>query len=158
MIRVEPLTAEAFAPFGDVIEVDPSRAFDINDGFTTRNHALARVQSQAGAILSIFEGRVRPLSVAMVECHPLGSQAFVPLNGQDWLAVVAGTPEPAACRAFLCKGAQGLQYNAGVWHHPLLVLGGAQNFLVVDRDGKNDQDNRANLREVFFDKPLEIML
>jgi len=158
VIRVEPLTAAAFAPFGDVIEVDPGKSFDINGGFTTRNHALAKVQSDADVILSIFEGRVRPLTIAMVECHPLGSQAFVPLGGQDWLAVVAETPEPSACRAFLCKGSQGLQYNAGVWHHPLLVLGAAQNFLVVDRDGKGDKDNSANLREVFFDQTLEIML
>lgn len=153
MIRVEPLTAKAFAPFGDVIEVDHNKAFDINDGFTTRNHALAQVQTDAKVILSIFEGRVRPLTVGMVECHPLGSQAFMPLGEQNWLAVVAKTPEPAACRAFLCKGNQGLQYNTGVWHHPLLVLGAAQNFLVVDRFGEGE-----NLREIFFDQTLEIML
>ena len=153
MISVEPLSAQAFAPFGDVIEVDPTKAFDINDGFTTRNHALARAQTDADVILSIFEGRVRALTVAMLECHPLGSQAFIPLAGQDWLAVVAATAEPDACRAFLCKGNQGLQYNAGVWHHPLLVLGAAQNFLVVDRDGEGD-----NLSEVFFDTTLKIML
>lgn len=153
MIQVEPLTAQAFAPFGDVIEVGAGDSFEINDGFTTRHHALATVDTDADVIISIFEGRTRPLTVAMLECHPLGSQAFVPLNGRDWLAVVAKTPEPEACRAFLCKGTQGLQYNAGVWHHPLLVLEQAQNFLVVDRAGAGE-----NLQEVFFDQTLEIML
>ena len=152
MIRVEPLTAAAFAPFGQVIEVGIGKSFDINDGFTTRHHALARAETDADVILSIFEGRTRPLTVGMLECHPKGSQAFVPLNGRDWLAVVAQTPEPDACRAFLCKGHQGLQYATGVWHHPLLVLEQAQSFLVVDRDGPGE-----NLQEVFFDQPLEIM-
>ncbi len=153
MIRVEPLTATAFAPFGDVIEVGAGEFFDINDGFTTRHHALAQVETDADVILSIFEGRPRALTVAMLECHPKGSQAFIPLNGRDWLAVVAETPDPAACRAFLCKGHQGLQYRTGVWHHPLLVLEQAQNFLVVDRMGSGE-----NLQEVFFDRSLEIML
>jgi len=153
VIRVDPLSGDAFAPFGQVIEVGAGESFDINDGFTTRHHALARAQSDADVILSIFEGRPRPLTVSMLECHPKGSQAFVPMNGRDWLAVVAETPEPAACRAFLCKGHQGLQYGSGVWHHPLLVLQQAQNFLVVDRAGPGE-----NLQEVFFERPLEIML
>lgn len=153
MIRVEPLTAAAFAPFGDVIEVGTGEKFEINNGFTTRHHALSQVQTDAAAILSIFEGRPRALTVGMLECHPKGTQAFVPLNGRDWLAVVAQTPDPAACRAFLCKGSQGLQYSTGIWHHPLLVLEQAQNFLVVDREGPGE-----NLQEVFFDQSLEIML
>ena len=153
MIRAEPLTAQAFAPFGAVIECRPDRAFEINDGYTTRHHALARIETDADAIVSIFQGRPRPLSVAMLERHPLGSQAFMPLGGQDWLAVVAQDPEPAACRAFLCRGDQGLQYASGIWHHPLLVLGDAQDFLVIDRDGDG-----PNLEQVFFDEPLKIML
>ena len=153
MIAVEPLTPQSFAPFGDVIEAGIGESFDINDGFTTRHHALALAQTDADVILSIFAGRLRPLSVGMVECHPLGSQAFMPLNGQEWLAVVAATPEPAACRAFLCRGDQGVNYHSGIWHHPLLVLGAPQNFLVVDRQGEGE-----NLQEVFFDQPLEIML
>lgn len=145
MIRAEPLTAEAFAPFGQVIEADPARAVEINAGFTTRFHALARVESDAGVILSIFRGRVRPLEIAMLERHPLGSQAFMPLGGRDWLVVVAGHPAPEALRAFRAGGDQGVNYAAGVWHHPLLVLDGPQDFLVVDREGPGE-----NLEEVFF--------
>lgn len=149
MIKVEPLTREAFAPFGDVIEPRSEGAFEINDGYTTRMNALAKVESDADVILSIFQGRVRPLTIAMLECHPKGSQSFMPLGGQDWLAVVAPEPTPQACRAFRCKGTQGVQYAKGVWHHPLLVLGEPQDFLVVDRAGDGN-----NLEEVFFDKPL----
>jgi len=70
----------------------------------------------------------------------------MPLNGQDWLAVVSETPDAAGLRVFHCRGDQGVQYHAGVWHHPLLVLGTAQDFLVVDRVGEG-----PNLEEVFFD-------
>ena len=89
----------------------------------------------------------------MLERHPKGSQAFVPLGRRDWLAVVAERPEPEACRAFLCRGDQGLQYAANVWHHPLLVIGEAQDFLVVDRQGEG-----PNLEEVFFETVLKLAL
>ena len=151
ILHPEPLRATAFAPFGEVIEADPATAVEINDGHTTRFHALARATSDADVILSIFRGRPRPLRLSMLERHPLGSQAFMPLGGRDWLAVVATRPEPDACRAFLCRGDQGVNYHAGVWHHPLLVLGQAQDFLVVDRAGKGE-----NLQERFFDQPLSI--
>lgn len=150
-LRAKPLTADAFAPFGQVIEADPASAVEINTGFTTRYHALATAQTDDRTILSIFRGRPRPLEVAMLERHPLGSQAFVPLGGRAWLAVVAETPDPAACQAFLCRGDQGLQYAANVWHHPLLVIDTAQDFLVVDRLGTG-----PNLEELFFETTLQI--
>jgi len=151
LLKAEPLTAAAFAPFGDVIEVDPARSFDINDGFTTRVHGLATADSDARVILSIFQGRPRPLTVSMLERHPLGSQAFMPLGGRSWLAVVATDPTPEACRLFFVAGHQGLQYARGVWHHPLLVLEGPQDFLIVDRDGEGD-----NLQEAFFETALTL--
>ncbi len=152
MIKVEPLTPQAFASFGTVIEADPSTAVEINTGYTTRFHALAEAAVGDGqAIISIFRGRPRELSIAMLERHPLGSQAFVPLGGQPWLAVVAENPDLASCRAFHCQGNQGLQYDVNVWHHPLLVLGDAQDFLIVDRAGEGN-----NLEEVFFDSPRKI--
>jgi len=149
----EPLTAAAFAPFGRVIEADPSTAVEINTGFTTRFHALAAVETDDTAILSIFRGRPRPLEIAMLERHPLGSQAFVPLGGRAWLVVAALSPDPSMLRLFTCRGDQGVQYGANVWHHPLLVLNDAQDFLVVDRQG-----NGTNLEEVFFQAPVAITL
>ena len=151
ILKPEPLTQAAFAPFGKVIEADPATAIEINSGFTTRFHKLATAQTDADTILSIFRGRPRPLQIAMLERHPKGSQAFVPLNGRQWLAVVAETPDQHACRAFMCQGGQGLIYAANVWHHPLLVLGEVQDFLVVDRDGDG-----SNLEEVFFENPSRI--
>ncbi len=145
MIVAEPLTVDAFAPFGQVIEADPATAREINQGFTTRFHALACVVSDAGVMLSIFRGRPRPLEIAMLERHPFGSQAFMPLGSRDWLVVVAERPDPSALRAFRARGDQGVQYASGVWHHPLLVLGAPQDFLVVDRDGPG-----PNLEEVAF--------
>jgi len=150
-ISAQVLTAADFAPFGEVIAADPARAVEINTGYTTRFHALAKVESDADVILSIFRGRVRPLTVAMLERHPLGSQAFMPLGGRNWLVVVASAPRAEVCRAFLCRGDQGVNYHAGVWHHPLLVLDHAQDFLVVDRAGEG-----TNLDEVFFDRPVDI--
>lgn len=154
-LRPKPLSAAGFAAYGDVIATDvvrgPQDKFDINNGFTTRHNALAQVTTDASAILSIFQGRVRPLQIAMLECHPKGSQAFVPLGGRPWLVVVADRPEMAACQAFLCRGDQGVNYHAGIWHHPLLVLDQPQDFLVVDRHGPG-----TNLEETFFDKDLRI--
>ncbi|MFQ5439070.1 MAG: ureidoglycolate lyase [Paracoccaceae bacterium] len=151
ILTPEPLSSKAFAPFGEVIEADPATASDINDGFTTRFHALANVTSDREVIISIFRGRVRRFDIAMLERHPLGSQAFMPLGGRDWIAVVAERPAPESCRAFLCGGGQGVNYRAGVWHHPLLVLSREQDFVVVDRAGAGD-----NLQEVRFDRPCRV--
>jgi ureidoglycolate lyase len=153
VLKAERLSQAAFAPFGSIIEADPTSAFEINDGFTTRFHALAEVESDAEVILSIFRGRPRALTVAMLERHPLGSQAFMPLGSRPWLAVVSTEPTPEACRVFVVDGGQGLQYGRGVWHHPLLVLDEAQDFLVVDRKGPGE-----NLEEVFFTKPMSLSL
>ncbi|MEM1314472.1 MAG: ureidoglycolate lyase [Pseudomonadota bacterium] len=151
-VRAEPLTAEAFAPFGAVIAPDPARAVAINDGWTDRHHALAAADlAGGGAILSIFRGRPRPLTAVLLERHPHGSQAFVPLGGRPWLTVVAEARD-GPLRAFLCAGDQGVQIGRGVWHHPLLTLA-AQDFLVVDRE-----DPAANLEEAALDPPVPIRL
>ena len=154
-IPVEPLTREAFAPFGQVLEIDGANHFMINEGTTTRFHALATAETgeEGRAILSIFRGTCRgfPFAVEMLECHPLGSQAFMPLSAHDWLVVVAEQPEPASLRCFRATGRQGVQYATGVWHHPLLVLEPEQDFLIVDRDGPGE-----NLREVTLSHPRDV--
>jgi ureidoglycolate lyase len=150
-IEIEPLTKAAFARYGEVIEREGAERRLINEGTTDRFHALARAETGAGqAIVSIFHGRRRPfpLVIAMMERHPLGSQAFVPLEPWDWLVVVSdalGAPDAAGLRCFRARGDQGVNYRAGAWHHPLLVLRPTQDFLVVDRDGPGQ-----NLEEVWF--------
>ena len=142
-LTIEPLTREAFAPFGDVIQADDSvRHFTINEGNTERYHDLARIDpGQDGrAIVSIFRGlpRTLPFTVTMMERHPKASQAFVPLSGRPYLVVVAdpaSTPTVADLRVFLCRGDQGVNYAPGVWHFPVLTIAERQDFFIVDREG-----------------------
>lgn len=152
-LLIEPLTKAAFAEFGDVIEVGNNDYFLINNGSTRRYHQLAQadVDEQGGqAIISIFQATPLeyPLTIKMLERHPLGSQAFIPLLGQPYLIVVApkgDTPTLTSCRAFLSNGQQGVNYLKGVWHHPVLALTGDDRFLIVDRAGKGN-----NCDEVHF--------
>jgi ureidoglycolate lyase len=169
MLPVEPLTASAFAPFGQVIQTDGAEQIMINEGTTTRFHDLANIDIGAGggrAILSIFRGTRRPdpIVIRMMERHPLGSQAFMPLAAHDWLVVVAPTngddsaPDFARLRCFRAPGTIGVNYDRNVWHHPLLVLQPEQDFLIIDRAGPDGEDKSANLQEYWQDTTVaEIM-
>jgi ureidoglycolate lyase len=152
-IRAEPLTREAFASFGDVIEAsDLVRHFTINAGNTERYHDLAKIDAgpDGRVIVSIFRGQPRalPFVVEMMERHPLGTQAFVPMSGRPWLVVVAAAgdaPGVEDLRVFLARGDQGVNYARGVWHHPLLALDGVSDFLVVDRAGEGPNCDEIRL-------------
>lgn len=156
--EVRRLTKEAFQPFGTVLEMDGAEVRMINSGTCTRFHALCGVQAlgdDALTVVSLFHAQpfTRPLRLAMMERHPLGSQAFWPLAGEDWLVAVApdvdGQPGPPS--VFRATGRQGVCYGPNVWHHPLLVLGGTSDFLVVDRDGPG-----INLEEAYYATPHDI--
>ena len=142
-LTVAPLTREAFAPFGELIEAsDAAQHFTINAGNTERYHDLARIEPGADGrvIVSIFRGQPRtlPFTVQMMERHPKASQAFIPMSGKPYLVVVAPAGEPPKVedlKVFLARGDQGVNYATGVWHHPLLALDGVSDFLVVDRSG-----------------------
>ena len=136
----KPLTRAAFTPFGDVIARQAAKHFDINDGMATRYHDLAAIdagRARGHPALNIFHGRPwkMPLRPKMMERHALGSQAFMPLGPCRWLVVVArpGDFDVAAMDAFLADGGTGVNYHPGTWHHPLVVLDEAADFLVVDR-------------------------
>lgn len=158
---IEPLSKAAFAPFGDVIETEGSEHFMINNGSTMRFHRLAQVQTAApedAAIISIFraEALPMPLTVRMLERHPLGSQAFVPLLGKPFLIVVAppgDAPLADQVRAFVSDGKQGINYHRGVWHHPVLTIEQRDDFLVIDRSGTGN-----NCDEHFFDEDAALIL
>lgn len=146
VLPVRPLTGTAFAPFGEVIQTAGARHFPINNGSTERYHDLAQVQvlGEGGRpLLSIAVGQptVLPFEVRMLERHPLGSQAFIPLGKFAFLVVVAGAD--LVPQAFRAEGGQGVNYHAGVWHHPLLALDQVSEFLLVDRGGAG-----VNLEEV----------
>ena len=156
MIKIEPLTSAAFAPFGDVIETESAHHYPINAGMCERFHDLARVQTSgpdARQLISIFVGKpyALPLTLTMVERHPLGSQAFMPLSDAPFLVTVAQDENgrPGIARAFMTNGAQGVNYPINAWHGVLTPIGGEQRFLVVDRGGDGN-----NLEEFFFDEPF----
>lgn len=147
----EPLTAAAFAPFGNVIEAsDAAVKLDINQGHAIRYDALAEVDvaEEGGTpVISLF--RARPLAEPVLnvfERHPLGSQAFIPLGGCPYLVAVApaGAFDPLQIRLFRAGAHQGVNYSRGVWHHFLLVLD-ESDFLVVDRFGPGDNCEEVEL-------------
>lgn len=155
IIFIEPLTPDAFAPFGQVIQTAGAHHYPINAGKTERFHDLARVELggvHARPLISIFHGQpyALPLSLALVERHPLGSQAFYPVDGAHWLVIVAeddgGTP--ARIRAFLPAPGQGVNIAMNTWHGVLTPLEKAADFLVVDRGGEGN-----NLEEFILDLP-----
>ena len=155
-LRIERLTREAFAPFGDVIELDGARHYPINEGTTERYHDLARVDvsTQGGRpLINVFRAQPRawPIDIAMMERHPLGSQAFVPLSDAPYLIVVApaGDLDPTKLRAFSTRGWQGVNYAKGVWHHPLLALERVSDFLVVDRGGDGPNCDEVTLAQTW---------
>ena len=157
-LSIQALSAEAFAPFGDVIEPKDSARTYINNGTTERFHALATTEANgtnAKAIINIFRGQPRqfPYSVTMMERHPYGSQSFSPLNGKSFLVVVAedDNGKPGTPQVFLARGGQGVNYRANVWHHPLMSLHEVSDFLVVDRLG-----DETNLEEVDYPEPYVI--
>ncbi|WP_057833031.1 ureidoglycolate lyase [Colwellia sp. TT2012] len=148
IINVIPqeLTAANFAAYGDVISVSESAEhFAINDGHTIRHHNLADVDvaEQAGkTLLNIFRSTplAFPLPVKMMERHPLGSQAFIPMGNHPYVVVVApaGELDTAAIKVFLARSDQGVNYHKGTWHHFCLALNEVSDFLVVDRGGEGD--------------------
>jgi len=155
-LQVEPLTREAFAPFGELIEAsDAAQHFTINAGNTERYHDLAHIEPgpDGRVIVSIFRGQPRtlPFTVQMMERHPLASQAFIPMSGKPYLVVVAPAGNPPGVedlKVFLARADQGVNYATGVWHHPLLALDGVCDFIVIDRSGPGHNCDEVQLDSV----------
>jgi ureidoglycolate lyase len=156
-MHAEALTAEAFAPFGDVVDVDGLPPLTINQGHAQKFANLARVDAShaggyTGVHLFIANPRPAPIRIALMERHPLGSQLFYPLQDTPWLVLVCADPQlPQTYRAFRATGQQGVNYARNTWHHPLLVLRPESRFLVVDRGGPGD-----NLEEVTVTADIQL--
>jgi ureidoglycolate lyase len=151
-IHTEPLTRENFAPFGQVIETADAHHYPINAGNCERYHDLARVELggvHARPLISLLHSRGfdLPLTLTLVERHPLGSQAFYPLSSTPFLVVV--TPDesgiPGTPRAFVTAPGQGINIAMNTWHGVLTPLGPEADFLCVDRGGDGN-----NLEEHHF--------
>lgn len=146
-IDCEALTRTAFAPFGEVIDVAGVTPQPINDGTTARYSDLARLDvrgapADGDPFLSVYVAQARqfPLALHKLERHRRAAQAFLPLNGQRFIAVVApslpdGLPDPAGLRAFLTAPGQGISLHRGCWHHGLIALGDGDRFAVIEGGG-----------------------
>lgn len=155
-IQIQPLTDAAFAPFGDVLEVagDPDRI--INQGLCGRWHDRARLDftdGRAGISLFRSETRALPYRLEMVERHPLGSQAFIPMSHDPFLVIVAPDQGGAPGRplAFRTAPGQGINIARNMWHGVLTPLHAPGLFAVIDRIGDG-----VNLEEHWFDSPYDV--
>lgn len=153
VIEAEPLTREAFAPFGDVVETEGARHYPINRGTVERFDDVAAVDvgEDGRVVVGIVECRDAtqvPVPVRVIERHPQGSQAFIPIDEVVMCVVVAPAGDavtPADLRAFVSNGRQGVNYRRGTWHMPLVAFESGQRFLVVDRGGPG---NNCEEREI----------
>ncbi|MCK1542229.1 ureidoglycolate lyase [Bradyrhizobium sp. 147] len=156
-LSVEPLTRQAFAPFGEVVETEGLTPLSINQGYAVRYNDLANIDvgadgGQINFSWFVASARPAPIVIRLMERHPLGSQLFMPLNGGNWLVVVCTDPHTASSyRAFAANGNQGVNYARNCWHHPLLVVKDASSFLVVDRKGGGN-----NLEEYWLDETMQL--
>ncbi len=152
-LRASALTAEAFAPFGDVIETAGRNSRWINEGTCQRFDDLAPVDVLAAGgrpLISIFKAQPRPLpfQVRLLERHPLSSQAIIPLDGLPFLVIVAtdgDSPLAGRIRAYRSSGSQGVNYRRNTWHHALIALEQTTHFLVVDRGGPGENCDETSL-------------
>ena len=153
------LSAEAFAPFGQVVQCEGNTPIMINDGNTERYHNLVTTEVQSAedkVIINIFRAQPRtlPMPIRMMERHPFGSQSFHPLSGEDYLVLVGDPVEnlgPENLHLFLASKNQGVNYRRNTWHHPVLGLHKVCDFLVVDRLGDGH-----NCEEIYFNDDVQI--
>ena len=144
-INPKPITKENFSKFGDMITTNDIKPLEINNGYAKRFDGIANLDTSKDngkTIISIFSALKRsfPMKVDMMEKHPLGSQAFIPMQDTIFLVFVApkgNKPNLNEIEAFIVPPGIGVNYNPGTWHFPLIATED-MNFLVVDRKGSGD--------------------
>ncbi|TCL10009.1 ureidoglycolate lyase [Shimia isoporae] len=157
-ILTKPLTTEDFAPFGEVITLRASPDKLINQGLCGRHHDLASLDftdgGRAGISLFDAEPRALPYELTMMERHPNGSQAFLPMTQHPFLVIVApdDTGRPGMPKAFLTSPGQGINFYRNTWHGVLTPLHAPGLFAVIDRIGDG-----PNLEEFWFDEPYTVL-
>jgi ureidoglycolate lyase len=156
-LKPQPLTRERFAAYGDVIESTELDRAAMNAARFERFDDLCTVDMAGAGRVAVSIARCRvatslPYRVDMVERHPLGSQAFVPLSPARMIVVVAPPEESVEAddlRAFVTNGRQGINYHRGTWHMPLIAFEPGQEFLIIDRAG-----GEPNCDEHMLDEPV----
>ena len=159
IIKPVKITKKSFLQFGDVISSNEITPIDINSGYAKRFDDLANINTQQNdgkTIISIFSALKRsfPMKIDMMEKHPLGSQAFMPMKETTFLCFVAPqgeSPKINKICAFVVPPKVGINYKPGIWHFPLISTEDT-DFLVIDRKG-----NGENLIIHKFDKEEVIL-
>jgi ureidoglycolate lyase len=160
VLRPQPITSERFAPYGDVIHAATAAKAAMNDARFERFHDLANIDVESdGGRTAISIARCKtpaifPHRFDMVERHPHGSQAFIPLSPFSFVVVAAPAGEAVDAEdlcAFVTNGRQGINYHKGVWHMPMIALEAGQEFLIVDRAPSKD-----NCEEFILGEPLTL--
>ena len=144
-INPKPITNENFSKFGDMITTANIKPIEINEGYAKRFDGIANLNTSKDSgetTISIFSALKRsfPMKIDMMEKHPLGSQAFIPMKQTTFLVLVApegNKPDLNKIEAFVIPPEIGVNYNPGTWHFPLIATED-MNFLVVDRKGSGD--------------------
>ena len=157
-LKAEPLTRERFAPYGEVIETARDKSDAMNEARFQRFDDLCNVEMIEDGKVAVSIARCRtptslPLKLDMLERHPLGSQAFVPLKPCKMVLVVAPPGESvdaSALRAFVSNGRQGFNYRRGTWHMPLISFEEGQEYLIIDRGGSEANCETHTLDENIF--------
>ena len=142
IIKPKKITRKNFKNFGDLICTKKIRPININNGYAKRFDNLCKINTslrKGNTIVSIFSAKKRkfPMSIKMMEKHPLGSQAFIPMNETKFFVFVAPKgkkPNINSIKSFLVPKQTGINYKPGIWHFPLISTKN-MNFLVIDRKG-----------------------
>ena len=142
LINPKPINKENFSKFGDMISTNNIKPININNGYAKRFDGIANLNTSKDngeTTISIFSALKRkfPMKVDMMEKHPLGSQAFIPMKETTFLTLVApqgDKPDLKKIESFIIPPGIGVNYNPGIWHFPLISTED-MNFLVVDRKG-----------------------
>ncbi len=158
MLKPQALTGERFAPYGEVIETSRSTSNAMNAEKFERFDDLCNVEFVDSGRIAVSIARCRtptslPLRLEMLERHPLGSQAFIPLGPCRLFIVVApptATLDTDALRAFVSNGRQGINYRRGTWHMPLISFSVGQEYLIIDRGGDEPNCEQHTLDEALY--------
>ena len=145
IIKPKQISKENFKKFGDMITTANIKPLEINNGYAKRYDGIVKLDTKKDngeSTICIFSALKRsfPMKVDMMEKHPLGSQAFIPMKETIFLSFVApegNKPDLTKVEAFIIPKGIGVNYNPGVWHFPLISTEN-MNFLVIDRKGEGD--------------------